>query len=66
MYVSQTLDAFAPAVELDQAQATTHPFHDDSICLNGLGCTTSVPEGDRSHTYLDPTDRAASFAVPLP
>ena len=48
VYVSQTLDAFAPAVELDQAQATTHPFHYDSICLNGLGCTTSVPEGDRS------------------
>jgi hypothetical protein len=27
---------------------TTHPFHYDSICLNGLGCDLSVPPGDRS------------------
>ena len=48
VYVSQTLDAFAASPAIDQARATTHPFHYDSICLNGLGCTTSVPEGDRS------------------
>jgi hypothetical protein len=29
-------------------QATTHPFHYDSICLNGLGCDIATPAGDRS------------------
>ena len=29
-------------------KATTHPFHYDSICLNGLGCDLAVPPGDRS------------------
>ena len=29
-------------------QATTHPFHYDSICLNGLGCDLAVPAGDRT------------------
>ena len=27
---------------------TTHPFHYDSVCLNGLGCDLAVPPGDRS------------------
>ena len=27
---------------------TTHPFHYDSICINGLGCDLAVPPGDRS------------------
>ncbi len=31
-----------------QVKATTHPFHYDSVCLNGLGCDLSVPPGDRS------------------
>ena len=46
VYVNQTLDAFAASPQIDQAQATTHPNHYDSICLNGLGCTVSG--GDRS------------------
>jgi len=29
-------------------QATTHPFHYDSICLNGLACDLAVPPGDRT------------------
>ena len=29
-------------------QATTHPFHYDSICLNGLGCDLAAPAGDRT------------------
>jgi hypothetical protein len=46
IYVNQTLDAFAAEPEVEQAQATTHPNHYDSICLGGLGC--SVTGGDRS------------------
>ena len=46
VYVNQTLDAFAADPQVDQVQATTHPNHYDSICLNGLGC--SVSNGDRS------------------
>lgn len=46
VYVSQTLDAFAATPAVDQAQATSHPNHYDSICLNGLGCDVSM--GDRS------------------
>jgi hypothetical protein len=46
VYVTQTIDAFATEPQLDQAQATTHPNHYDSICLNGLGCSVSM--GDRS------------------
>jgi hypothetical protein len=46
VYINQTLDFFADEPEFDQAQATTHPNHYDSICLNGLGC--SVSGGDRS------------------
>ena len=46
VYASQTLDFFAANPEWDQARATTHPNHYDSICLTGLGC--SVSNGDRS------------------
>ena len=44
--VSQTLDLFAADPEWDQVQATTHPFHYDSICLAGLACDVAM--GDRS------------------
>jgi hypothetical protein len=46
VYVNQTLDAFAADPKIDQAQATTHPNHYDSICLNGLACT--IEGADRS------------------
>jgi hypothetical protein len=45
VYVSQSLDG---GQNFGQVQATTHPFHYDSICLNGLGCDLSTPKGDRS------------------
>jgi hypothetical protein len=45
VYVSQSLDSGA---NFGQVQATTHPFHYDSICLNGLGCDVAQPPGDRS------------------
>ncbi len=45
--VDQTLDFFAAGgPQLDQVQATTHPFHYDSICLSGLNCDIAM--GDRS------------------
>lgn len=46
VYVNQTLDAFAADPQVDQSQATTHPNHYDSICLNGLQCT--IDNADRS------------------
>jgi hypothetical protein len=46
VFVSQTLDLFASTPQWDQVQATTHPFHYDSICLGGLGCDVTM--GDRS------------------
>jgi hypothetical protein len=48
VYVSQTTNAFAAttAPSVGQVKATTHPFHYDSICLNGLGC--DINGGDRS------------------
>jgi hypothetical protein len=46
VYVSQTTDAFDTTPKVGQVQATTHPFHYDSICLNGLGC--DISGGDRS------------------
>ena len=48
VYVSQSLDALAAAPHFDQVTATTHPFHYDSICLDGLGCDVTVPPGDRT------------------
>jgi hypothetical protein len=48
IYVNQSLNANAPGATFSQVKATTHPFHYDSICLNGLGCDLSVPPGDRS------------------
>ncbi len=48
IYVNQSLNAAAPDATFSQVKATTHPFHYDSICLNGLGCDLSVPPGDRS------------------
>ncbi len=49
VYVSQSLDALSSAgPSFGQVKATTHPFHYDSICLNGLGCSLDMPEGDRS------------------
>ena len=38
-------------IPFGQVQVTTHPVHWDSICLSGLGCNLSTPEGDR--TLLD-------------
>ncbi|MDQ1697453.1 MAG: hypothetical protein QOJ03_2806 [Frankiaceae bacterium] len=46
VYVSQTLNAFDRHPGVGMVQASTHPFHYDSICLNGLGC--DVSGGDRS------------------
>jgi len=46
VYVSQTTNAFATTPSVGQVKATTHPFHYDSICLNGLGC--DISGGDRS------------------
>jgi hypothetical protein len=46
VYVNQTLDAFAADPQWDQAQATSHPNHYDSICLAGLNCT--IQGADRS------------------
>ena len=46
VWVSQSLDAFADHPHVGQVRASTHPFHYDSICLNGLGC--DISNGDRS------------------
>ena len=43
VYVNQSLNALAATRTVSQVQATTHPFHYDSICLNGLGCDLAVP-----------------------
>jgi hypothetical protein len=48
VYVNQSLNALDPTRTVSQVQATTHPFHYDSICLNGLGCDLAVPPGDRT------------------
>jgi hypothetical protein len=52
VYVNQSLNALSTdpsaPVTFSQIKATTHPFHYDSICLNGLGCDLAVPPGDRS------------------
>src|SRR5438132_145980 len=47
VYVNESLDALDPTATFSQVKATTHPFHYDSICLNGLACDTTQP-GDRS------------------
>ncbi len=48
IYVNQSLNALAGDATFSQVKVTTHPFHYDSICLNGLGCDLAVPPGDRS------------------
>ena len=48
VYVSQSLNALDPGRTFGQVKATTHPFHYDSICLNGLACDLASPPGDRS------------------
>lgn len=52
IYVNQTVNALStdPAhpPTFSQVKVTTHPFHYDSVCINGLGCDLSVPPGDRS------------------
>src|SRR6185312_13126296 len=48
VYVNQSLNALDASRTVSQVQATTHPFHYDSICLNGLGCDLAVPAGDRT------------------
>jgi hypothetical protein len=46
VWVSQSLNVFDRHPEVGMVRASTHPFHYDSICLNGLGCDISA--GDRS------------------
>jgi len=48
VYVNQSLNALDASRTFSQVSATTHPFHYDSICLNGLGCDLAVPPGDRT------------------
>ena len=47
VYVNESLNALSSGATFSQVKATTHPFHYDSICLNGLACDTTQP-GDRS------------------
>src|SRR5256885_7685802 len=44
----RSLNALDASRTFSQVKATTHPFHYDSICLNGLGCDLAVPPGDRT------------------
>jgi hypothetical protein len=46
VHVGMTLDAFAANPQVAQIQASSHPTHYDSICLNGTLC--DVEMGDRS------------------
>ncbi|MGI8696064.1 MAG: hypothetical protein ACR2JQ_05375 [Mycobacteriales bacterium] len=48
VYVNESINALSAGRTVSQVQATTHPMHYDSICLNGLGCDLSVPAGDRT------------------
>src|SRR5919201_2222716 len=52
VYVNQSVNALSTdplnPPTFSQVKATTHPFHYDSICLNGLGCDLAVPPGDRT------------------
>jgi hypothetical protein len=48
VYVNQSTNALANNATFSQVKATTHPFHYDSVCLNGLACDLAVPPGDRS------------------
>jgi len=48
VYVNQSLNALSPTATFSQVKLTTHPFHYDSICLNGLACDLAVPAGDRT------------------
>ncbi|MDQ6933774.1 MAG: hypothetical protein M3130_00480 [Actinomycetota bacterium] len=48
VYVNQSVNALSPTRTFSQVKATTHPMHYDSICLNGLGCSLTQPNGDRS------------------
>jgi hypothetical protein len=48
VYVNQSVNALDATRTVSQVKATTHPFHYDSICLNGLGCDLAVPPGDRT------------------
>lgn len=48
VYVGMSSNMLAPEATFRQVKATTHPFHYDSICLQGLGCDLAVPPGDRT------------------
>jgi hypothetical protein len=52
VYVNQSVNALSTdplsPPTFSQVKATTHPFHYDSICLNGLACDLAVPPGDRT------------------
>jgi uncharacterized repeat protein (TIGR01451 family) len=52
IYANQSVNALSTdplsPPTFSQVKVTTHPFHYDSICINGLGCDLSVPPGDRS------------------
>jgi hypothetical protein len=48
VYVSTSSNLLDAGATFRQVKATTHPFHYDSICLQGLGCDLAVPPGDRT------------------
>jgi hypothetical protein len=55
VYVAQSLDALSPTPTFTQVKATTHPFHYDSICLDGLTCTGDRSLADFYAMGFDPT-----------
>jgi hypothetical protein len=65
VYVNQSVNALDATRTVSQVQATTHPFHYDSICLNGLGCDLAVPPGDRTLASIGPDATTGGFTVTL-
>lgn len=61
--MNQSLNALGQGADFSQVKVTHHPIHWDSICLSGLGCSTTG--GDRTlldffQTRLDPRDGRVS------
>ncbi|NNF15094.1 MAG: hypothetical protein HKN70_00030, partial [Gammaproteobacteria bacterium] len=55
-YLSQSINALDANPVYVQHKLTDSPLHFNSICTSGLGCSLTVPEGDRSLLEFNEVD----------
>ena len=64
-YVALITNANTPSPLIEQDRFTEKPMHYGQICNSGIGCTTQVPQGDRTMADFLSVDLAPDGAIQI-